>query len=1060
MSLRRESRCASTIGIFVLLLASGRSVAEADEGWLIHLGASGKPSLVTVRRPSFQLKPQSQGMLVWTTGAHEHWTYVPPGGTWQRPSGLAEGTNSFEQIARSRGQGADPAGSTNLRPTRQVDQLLGRAVFRGAGFVTPQPGLVLNGRITIRRAQQGQQPLEAASAVLQQGSKTLATFSFAAGQEKLVWAEIPELAAIYPDGLPAGDYTMRMVDTAESTSFAIEDQDWAAEVMAPLERFEELTGERYRVLYLHVACEHLLDQKDEDDQPTPYLTDVLDLLDGVQAERLPTHLSQLRARILAREPSEESGQAAIQADSGVATIDAARQLIADGRWNQALAELDKAVAEGDPRATGLATLYRAVILAESGLGTESLAGRSFEKSLAQLAPLNEPSDLYLAHNNYAGFLLGQMQDRLYNHAFQMATGAKAPLTRSLQLWQLAERHYDKAARLAADLGPGEVATQQLNQARLYMLLADVIRTLDANPNGREFAAGEQAAAAVALQCAEQVDLNGQELDAALVAAAAEIRAQLAYRAQDIRCVELAEQSLAAYANAGSLLGAESVHRMLGLCYCRHEQFATDATAEDSRQNAIRHLRISMELAEFLQGRIPRDRIGLSQAGFFARRAYVNERLIELAVQQGDGVVALEMAEQAKARALEDVLLRQRAGDSEEYLETDEPIRDILKQWPARTAALQYFVGTEKIWLMLVDPEGQVHACELSRAGPSRQFVQDAAQLLQSLQHQASQMKRQLGRRQGLDHSWQQRLHEFYQALLPAGFLERLQEAETVVVIPHHVLHYFPFAALVVECDSQPRSPQRQVRPRFLMDERFDLVYSPSLRLWARYREQPARELEQARAIGIVHVPGAPPLPGVDRDLQNLQTAFGDRVTQLTSGAEASESSVYQALSSPGLLLLATHGHNVADAPLSSHLLVMPGRDGDGRITAGELFVHPVEADLIVMSACYSGLADRTPLPGDDLFGIQRALLKSGARTVVSGLWDVYDGTAPELMNEFFLQLARGLSAPAALAASQREFLAVQRRTEDGWLIHPYFWAVYTASGDDRTRFATVTSDTD
>jgi CHAT domain-containing protein len=72
---------------------------------------------------------------------------------------------------------------------------------------------------------------------------------------------------------------------------------------------------------------------------------------------------------------------------------------------------------------------------------------------------------------------------------------------------------------------------------------------------------------------------------------------------------------------------------------------------------------------------------------------------------------------------------------------------------------------------------------------------------------------------------------------------------------------------------------------------------------------------------------------------------------------------------------------------------------------------------------------------------------------VSGLWDVYDGTAPLLMLGFFQNLKAGMAAPEALSRSQRAFLQKLRGTKDAqpWL-HPYFWAVYTSCGDDRTRF--------
>jgi CHAT domain-containing protein len=159
------------------------------------------------------------------------------------------------------------------------------------------------------------------------------------------------------------------------------------------------------------------------------------------------------------------------------------------------------------------------------------------------------------------------------------------------------------------------------------------------------------------------------------------------------------------------------------------------------------------------------------------------------------------------------------------------------------------------------------------------------------------------------------------------------------------------------------------------------------------------------------------------------------------------------MSEPGLLLIGTHGRNRPDEPLESDLLLYPQDTSRGRLSAAELYGCDIETDLIILSACYTGLADKSPLPGDDLFGLQRALLQSGARTVVTGQWDIYDATGPMIMTYFFEQLERGKTAPEALADAQRHFLAGLRASTDPepWL-HPYFWAVYTVAGDDRTRF--------
>jgi CHAT domain-containing protein len=257
--------------------------------------------------------------------------------------------------------------------------------------------------------------------------------------------------------------------------------------------------------------------------------------------------------------------------------------------------------------------------------------------------------------------------------------------------------------------------------------------------------------------------------------------------------------------------------------------------------------------------------------------------------------------------------------------------------------------------------------------------------------------------------------------------------------------------LVTQLDKKRRSADEMIQPRFMLDEPFNLCYAPSLTSWAIVRQRKNRPVEKASMVGLVEVAGAPPLPGVARDLENVKTVFHDRLGGVYFDDAATVANAKRVLGYPGLLLLATHGMNVADHPLESFVVLQPQEGSDGHLTAAELFETRVATDLVVMNACYSGLADASPLPGDDLFGLQRALLQAGARTVVAGLWDVYDGTAPELIRGLLDRVAAGQAAPAALAQSQREFLKKLRASGDPepWL-HPYFWAVYTVAGDDRT----------
>lgn len=152
-----------------------------------------------------------------------------------------------------------------------------------------------------------------------------------------------------------------------------------------------------------------------------------------------------------------------------------------------------------------------------------------------------------------------------------------------------------------------------------------------------------------------------------------------------------------------------------------------------------------------------------------------------------------------------------------------------------------------------------------------------------------------------------------------------------------------------------------------------------------------------------------------------------------------------------LLFIGAHEKNEADLPLNSFLLCDTDKDSDGQLTAREILDTAIGSEAIMMSACYSGLADRSPLPGDDRFGRQRAMLQAGSRSLASGLWDVYDDTVPLLLQSTMQYFADGKTLRHSLAQAQQDFISARKvkGPKDLW-IHPYFWAVYNGSGSGHT----------
>jgi CHAT domain-containing protein len=94
-------------------------------------------------------------------------------------------------------------------------------------------------------------------------------------------------------------------------------------------------------------------------------------------------------------------------------------------------------------------------------------------------------------------------------------------------------------------------------------------------------------------------------------------------------------------------------------------------------------------------------------------------------------------------------------------------------------------------------------------------------------------------------------------------------------------------------------------------------------------------------------------------------------------------------------------------------------------------------ELVVLSACETGLGEIRV--GEGVFGLRRAFVLAGVRTLVMSLWKVPDTQSAELMQRFYANLATGLSRAEALRDAQLD-LATRYP-------HPWFWGAFICQGD-------------
>jgi CHAT domain-containing protein len=154
------------------------------------------------------------------------------------------------------------------------------------------------------------------------------------------------------------------------------------------------------------------------------------------------------------------------------------------------------------------------------------------------------------------------------------------------------------------------------------------------------------------------------------------------------------------------------------------------------------------------------------------------------------------------------------------------------------------------------------------------------------------------------------------------------------------------------------------------------------------------------------------------------------------------------LSQYRFLHFATHGFADPNNPELSGIVLSLFLDKQakpadrGYLRLGDIFNLDFAADLIVLSACETGLGK--DVNGEGLVGLTRGLMYAGAERVAVSLWQVDDAGTAQLMQEFYTEmLKQGKSPPVALRAAQLKLW------QDSKWQNPYYWSAFTLQGEWR-----------
>jgi CHAT domain-containing protein len=115
---------------------------------------------------------------------------------------------------------------------------------------------------------------------------------------------------------------------------------------------------------------------------------------------------------------------------------------------------------------------------------------------------------------------------------------------------------------------------------------------------------------------------------------------------------------------------------------------------------------------------------------------------------------------------------------------------------------------------------------------------------------------------------------------------------------------------------------------------------------------------------------------------------------------------------------------------------------DSRLYGYEILAQSFPADLVVLSACETGLGK--VVRGEGLMSLARAFSYAGARSLVTSLWNINDQSGQQLMAEFYKHLNEGLPKDEALRQAKLSYLA---NAPDNARAHPRYWAAFIPTGN-------------
>ena len=354
------------------------------------------------------------------------------------------------------------------------------------------------------------------------------------------------------------------------------------------------------------------------------------------------------------------------------------------------------------------------------------------------------------------------------------------------------------------------------------------------------------------------------------------------------------------------------------------------------------------------------------------------------------------------------------------------VDELKNALPEHQAVLSYFEGEKRLYTFLITHTG----LQIIDKPKDEKYLKQATAIRNSIKY-------------NIRSAFETSAKALYEQLIPeipSGITELL-------IIPDGILGTIPFEALV-----NPISSGDNYRDLTYLLAEYGVSYDYSATLFLE-RMRPGNSNDSApetrsilfmAPVDFDRSTGLSALKGTRDELMEIGYLFEGNEGQVSTRLqqEATENFLKATdLSQFRYLHFATHGVVHESKPELSRIYLTPAQQEDGSLYSGEIYNLKINAELVTLSACETGLGKVAK--GEGIVGLSRALLYAGAKNLIVSLWPVADESTSELMIEFYRQHLFSTYSMHFSGALRESKLQMMRSDQ---YQRPYFWAPFILVG--------------